>query len=91
MDQTAPKFDTARYEEELLEGGVEGRAVKAHPAALLLVVDSATKTLLDQKDLNVSELRLEARMEKIANDLTWKILGGVAIVNALMIAIVKLT
>lgn len=91
MDMQAErKFDTGAYEDALVEAGVEPAVAKAHRKQLALVVDSATKDLMTKTELAVTETRLELAMQKIAQDLTWKILGGVALVNALMVAIVKL-
>lgn len=89
--QVGRRFDTGAYEDALVDAGVEPAIAKTHRKQLVLVVDSATQDLMTKAELTVSETRLELAMQKIAQDLTWKILGGVALVNALMIAIVKLT
>jgi hypothetical protein len=91
MDQTSPKFDTAEYEEALRGAGIDEKVARAHRTALVLVVDSATKDLTTTKDLQMLQTQFGAEMQKALNEFTWKILGGFVVVNALMLAIVKLT
>lgn len=91
MDQqAAPKFDTGAYEEALIEAGVDPKVAKAHRAQLALVINSATKEVVNPKDLAMSESRLEAKIDKAVTELTWRMLGGMAALVAIMVAIVKL-
>lgn len=91
MDQqAAPKFDTGAYEEALIEAGVEPKIAKAHRAQLALVISSATKDIMTAHDLTMSETRLEAKIDKAVSELTWRMLGGMSVLVAIVVAIVKL-
>lgn len=91
MDQqAAPKFDTGAYEEALIEAGVEPKIAKAHRAQLALVIGSATKDIMTAQDLTMSETRLEAKIDKAVSELTWRMLGGMSVLVAIVVAIVKL-
>lgn len=91
MDQqAAPKFDTGAYEEALIEAGVEPKIAKAHRAQLALVISSATKDIMTTQDLTMSETRLEAKIDKAVSELTWRMLGGMSVLVAIVVAIVKL-
>jgi len=89
--QETRKFDTGAYESALVDAGEPPEIAQAHRKQLVLVVDSATKDLVTKTEAAMSETRLELAMQKVAADLTWRILGGVALIVTIATAIVKLT
>lgn len=60
MAQATALFDTAAFEEGLVEAGIDPKLAKAHRVQLALVVQSLTNNLATQEDLKLMQSDISA-------------------------------
>lgn len=100
MAQANALFDTAAFEDGLIEAGVERDVARAHRVQLALVVQSLTNNLATQEGLTLMESKIETAIakqtaslrgemrEQTSRYLVWTI-SAVTLVTTLVGAFVK--
>lgn len=96
--QTQPKFDTAQFEETLVEAGVDKTTAKAHREAVVIAINAAAEAVQTKQEATQMENRLEVAIAnqtaKIEARMTNLVVGTLAFVTGLVglvVAILKLT
>jgi hypothetical protein len=84
---TASIFDTLRYAKRLTKAGVAPEQAEAMADALAV---EFVPNLVTKADLALSVSKLESSMAALESRLTWRLLGGVAIIVGLAVALIKL-
>ena len=90
-------IDTLAYADELEKAGVAPGQAKAMARALhnALAGGLATKVDIEELRLEIEKLRVEfeklrAEMAALENRLTWRLLGGMAILLGIAVSLMKL-
>ena len=80
-------IDTLAYVKEPEAAGVDRATAEAQVVALAkpALPDVATKA-----DLALLEAKFDAKLAKFANDLTWRMIGIVALMNGIPFALLRL-
>ena len=84
---TASIFDTLRYAKRLTKAGVAPEQAEAMADALAV---EFVPNLVTKADLALSVSKLESSMAALESRLTWRLLGGVAVIVGLAVALIKL-
>ena len=97
-----PNFDTAQFEELLVDAGVDQAVARAHRSALAHALSQTVGALVTKEDQTLMDSRLEtaiasqtAKIEARITDQTWRAMGFyaafVTLVVGLATALIKLT
>ena len=84
---TASIFDPLRYAKRLTKAGVAPEQAEAMADALAV---EFVPNLVAKADLALSVSKLESSMAALESRLTWRLLGGVAVIVGLAVALIKL-
>ena len=84
---TASIFDSLRYAKRLTKAGVAPEQAEAMADALAV---EFVPNLVTKADLALSVSKLESSMAALESRLTWRLLGGVAVIVGLAVALIKL-
>ena len=83
----APLIDTLRYARRLKEAGVTPAQAEAMADALAVEL---VPNLVTKPDLGAAVTGLKAEIAALETRLTWRLLGGVAVIVGLAVALIKL-
>jgi hypothetical protein len=93
-----PKFDTAQFEETLVEAGVDKTTARAHREAVVIALNAAAEGFQTKQEATQLENRIEvaianqtAKIETRMTNLVVTVLSFVTGLVGLAVAIVKLT
>ena len=79
-------FDTLKAAKQLGEAGFEPEQAEA---LVTTFAQGLNDNLVTKEDLEKVEERLNTKIERAKYDLTWRLLGGIALINGLMFALLR--